>query len=428
VKKLFAVVLILILSCGLFAACKPAYSFFVNGDIAEGQIEIKLSKDKPLDEILAGVTPRSVNYKLMITAQSDGTSALISGADAKECTVILGGNGALNISAPKHPPVARIKDILEITVICAGGDDFRVVYPYGAEYFSYGEAKLLFYTQSGGEQSKDEYTAVKYLPNSVTRVDDFVEGGGIYAYFDDFSVEKVNAGDALEWSNGRICAKGKAVFGFVAGADNFIGDAYYAMKDALDGGKKVITVLADGLSLEQVMHYAEHLSLLKSGYKFAASTHPARSNVALASIVTGKDPKETGITTGGFSTPLVPDIFAYASSAKYIEGNSNLIGTSLEPVLAGKTDLEVFGEAKRAGSPDLLFVHFHGIDDVNHEFTPFSNEALEKILEIEAYINALTEGFSGRVIIISDHGHVAEGGHGYFMPGDMLVPYYVIDL
>jgi len=421
----------------------------INGDIKEFSVEITLKKETPLEEILEGVTPHSDNFRLMITARNDGTSALIDSKDAGACTLVKNENGAVNMTSSKHPPVARIKNILEITVITDVGDDFRVVYPYGADSYSYGSSKLMFYTTSGEQSMVDpetgaEYTAHKYLPKSATKIGDFADAKSVYAYFDNFSIKKADAGDKFAWHNGRIYYEGteSPVFGIVAGADNFIGDAYFAMKDALDANKKVITILPDGLSLEQVINYSDSLNLLKNDCKFAASTHPARSNVALASIVTGCDPHGTGITAGGFKTPNIPDIFACAlqngKTAAYIEGDSALIGTpSIEPVLTGKNDSDVYFAAisARVANPDLLFVHFHGIDDVNHLHTPESSEARDKILQVEGYISELIKGFEGRVIIIPDHGHitVTEGGelrgnHGYFMPGDMFVPYYILDL
>ena len=83
----------------------------------------------------------------------------------------------------------------------------------------------------------------------------------------------------------------------------------------------------------------------------------------------------------------------------------------------------------------MIFAHFHGIDDVNHEFSPLSDRSKQKIIEIEGYIANLIADFDGVVIIVPDHGAVTmtngektEGKHGVFAPQDMFVPYYVLNL
>ncbi|MCL2675821.1 MAG: alkaline phosphatase family protein [Firmicutes bacterium] len=455
-KRFYAIFLLLVVCffTSFFTSCVPSYSIFLNGDIVEKFIEITINGDTPLDETLKKITPRAADYKLLISAKNDGqgknngTSALIDGADAKFCMLYKNEDGGINLSAPKHPAVAGIKNILDITVICGGLDDFRVLYPYGFDGYSFGETKLAFYSAPDESIKTDAETGYKYKaarcnPKAIN-VGDFIEDESkIYAYFDDFGIEKADLAAPLTWKNGRIYYKNNTspVFGFLCGADNFVGDAYYAMKDAIDGNRKVITVLADGLSLEQVRRWADELTLLKSGYKFAASTHIAKTQVATAAILTGKTPRETGVTTGLFKTPLVPDIFTYVKqkgrTAAYILGTSNVIGTpDIQPILAGETDLAVKNKAltKRGENPDLLFVHFKDIDLVNHEFSPQSEQSLAKILEIEGYIKELIEGFKGRLIIVPDHGHITldEGGvtvgnHALFMPGDMFVPYYVFE-
>ena len=125
------------------------------------------------------------------------------------------------------------------------------------------------------------------------------------------------------------------------------------------------------------------------------------------------------------------------SLASAVKANPLGIIAALHYPPEGKcTDMSVYAAAAaaRVANPDLLFVHFHGIDDINHGHTPESEEALAKILETEAYIQALMTGFSGRVIVVSDHGQITvteqgipRGNHGYFAPGDMFVPYYVFD-
>lgn len=81
-----------------------------------------------------------------------------------------------------------------------------------------------------------------------------------------------------------------------------------------------------------------------------------------------------------------------------------------------------------------MFVHFHGIDDANHDYSPYSTESKEKILEVEQYISELIKDYDGNVIIISDHGSVTiedngtkTGKHGVFRVEDMFVPFFFFE-
>ena len=99
------------------------------------------------------------------------------------------------------------------------------------------------------------------------------------------------------------------------------------------------------------------------------------------------------------------------------------------PVLS-LNDEEVYTNAREAlkNNPDLIFVHFHGVDDIAQDYGPYARKTLEKIEEIDDYVRALAESFDGRVIITADHGlHGTEegGAHGIFSSEDMIVPYIV---
>lgn len=64
-----------------------------------------------------------------------------------------------------------------------------------------------------------------------------------------------------------------------------------------------------------------------------------------------------------------------------------------------------------------------------------SEEAKQKIYEIEGYIKELVKNFYGHVIIVPDHGAVTiedtdgtkRGKHSLFKYGDMYVPFYYFE-
>jgi len=107
-----------------------------------------------------------------------------------------------------------------------------------------------------------------------------------------------------------------------------------------------------------------------------------------------------------------------------------MIQTSLAPALS-LDDAEVYANARKAleDGADLLFAHFHEIDDISHQYGPAARQTMKKIREVDGYVHSLAEGFGGRVIIAADHGqHGTEdgyGSHGEFLREDMVVPYLI---
>lgn len=172
--------------------------------------------------------------------------------------------------------------------------------------------------------------------------------------------------------------------------------------------------------------------------KQAYTYYPSISPVGLAAMVTGEAPEANGIQKRGDRELKVKDIFSiYAKAGKstaYIEGDMKLINTSLEPVLCadldgdGLTDNEVLAAALQAlkAKPDLIFVHFHGIDDVSHKYNPKSKEALARTELLDGYCQELVKNWQGAVIITADHGQHTENGlgvHGSLADTDMEIPY-----
>ncbi len=460
----------------VFAGCTNKESesgkyITINGDVEGISVQVDLSdishedvtindttyKGVRLSKVLQKVSllaPVEKSY-LMITAR-DGVSALIDAETASLCHVVE-EEGVFNMKAPEHPRVIGIKDVLEITVVAHEdvevSDDhaLKIVDVEGDRRISFGNCKLLMFEKSG-ESRQNGNLAVKYVKKAPLKAEDFI-GDDFVLYFDNYDMLKVDRDYAgsFVWENGRIYYEtderhDSPVTGIVSGVDTVIFDAFDMMKILLDKNEKVMFILPDGLSYEQVEYYKDNLTILSGNYKKAASVNPAISNVALAAIITGQSPFVTGITKREVKAPNVKDIFEYAASkgktAAYVEGNSVLVVTSEKPKLnvvdsEGYTDKGVFETAmyELGKHPDLIFIHFHGIDDANHEYSPLSEEARQKIFEIEGYIKELVKNFFGHVIIVPDHGAVAiedadgttRGKHNLFKYGDMYVPFYYFE-
>ncbi len=475
-RRVFVVILILLVAMCFFACNKniieeQAYPIKINGDIVGIQQIINLGsltetenekladiddtskKAYKLSTVISEVELLTHNSYLMFTAL-DNASAMIDIDTADDC-YILAYNDELFIDAPKHPRAVGIKNLKEITVIAKEPTEvtqgIKIVTEEKVEILSVGNSKLWFYDETA-ENYQGDNVAYKYQFNDKEiKLEDIVSTDNNYIYCTDFDIIKTKDNQGTLFWNGGLGYKDNnqktnSIIGIVTDVDLIIYDAYKMMKQELDNNNKVMFILPDGLSYQQVQHYADDLSLFKENYRKATSVHPAISNVALASIVTGASPKETEITKREVKKPACADIFDYALSrgktAKYIEGNGNLIVTNIQPIFNaldpnGYSDDNVFDSAMTAlqDDPDLIFIHFHGIDDVNHEYSPISSRAKAKILKTENYIEQLVQEFDGTVIIVPDHGAITyfdsdnnkKGKHGLLQNEDMYVPFYVIN-
>ena len=215
---------------------------------------------------------------------------------------------------------------------------------------------------------------------------------------------------------------------------------------------QVVLILLDGFGY---VRYTEALSeglipsLESLGEPLVAVTaYPPITSVATASVLTGASPQVHGVDRRGVRRTDAETLFDVASSAGLevvaVEGESltfELRGAELQ--LSGDldgngtTDDNVLANALsvlRGGVPDLLFVHFHGVDDAGHSHGPGAPEASAAIERTDAAVGRIVELLPERtlVIILADHGmHEVDedgrlGNHGHLVPRDMLIPVLLV--
>jgi len=211
----------------------------------------------------------------------------------------------------------------------------------------------------------------------------------------------------------------------------------------IDSGGKVMILYLDGFSWKQFQTAAEYGDAAFMNEHFQQSpalsvTKPV-TNAGMAAMITGTPPEINGISDRSKRIFKGTDIFekvtGQGKSAMLIEGNSQVLNTSIEPVLnidrnGNGTDDEVAESALMAlkKDPDLIMVHFHGIDDQGHEAGPYGETTMAKIREIDGYIGQLTESFKGLIVLTADHGmHETDSGgdHGENVEEDMVVPFLI---
>lgn len=211
----------------------------------------------------------------------------------------------------------------------------------------------------------------------------------------------------------------------------------------------VLIVLVDGFGY---LRYQEAVEMGDAPF-FASLAPPLRGMtiyppvtvVAMGSLLTGAPPEVHGVTRRGMGrTTAVETLFDVAANAGLrvvaVEGYAVPFGLrNAEIVLSGDRDGDGFTDDNvldnalavlEAGAPELLFVHFHGIDDAGHDVGPGAPAERAAVTRVDAAVQALVEALppDTLVLILADHGmHVTEGGgdHGHLIERDMLIPIFV---
>ena len=216
----------------------------------------------------------------------------------------------------------------------------------------------------------------------------------------------------------------------------------------------VLLIIVDGLrvdtskQLDTFNAVRKGLGSVPPGADLTAVTgQPSLSNPAAAVIPSGTTQEIHGVTTNWYEGLIkVDNLFTAAKrSGKTTmviagKGWTSLYGDSIGTMYeindaAGDYDEQVFAKAmsvlqaaKAPGGPalpDLMVVHFGGVDNASHEYGALSPENLAAAKKIDGYIGQLLANYDltqRTAILTADHGHIATGGHGGWEPEVTTVP------
>ncbi len=448
--------------------------FFVKGDvkatlIIDGfdkyktvgkTVEGQALKGISIKDILDNAAPYSEDYDVLAVGD-DGLSSLLLGG-LEGANVYLSKNNGWELINERHPISSNIKHLSQLIVVERGEFSPSCVTVIDAENNG------LVYAKSPGQALLGRYTVETYFEGtSQKNYDEKTFGVSVYTPKVIIPLEQYknkvrvicSSGeqqlyDGAGWlelasnrwdfrgSDGKTMIKDvKTVI--VNAPSKSIMDVYGAAENALKNGKDVTVIELDGMGCAAFDFFANKGSIIPpeawGKYEKASVMFRPVSQPGLAAMLAGEDGSKTGILDRSDREPKTGDIFTKATEMKktcaYIEGDGALIKTSQEPVINvdsnknGLTDDEVFDAAMKTSDdkPNLMFVHFHGIDDVSHDKGPYSHEALTTIKQVLDYSVQILEKREGRVIITADHGqhNAGEGGdHGKCIPEDMFVPYW----
>jgi len=211
-----------------------------------------------------------------------------------------------------------------------------------------------------------------------------------------------------------------------------------------------VMILLDGTQYKKLSNMANagELPFLGENGKLqrGITVYPSISTSGSAAFLTGLPPHENGVFGYGYRSTESTTLFDLAvqegKSVTAVEGSSlpfNL--RNAETTLSGDRDGDGFSDDNvyekaldviRSGMPDILYIHFHEIDDMGHSYGPESSQYSSAIERVDQYLsdiyNRLPE--STLIIIFADHGMhtTTEGGnHGTLTANDLVIPIIILE-
>jgi predicted AlkP superfamily pyrophosphatase or phosphodiesterase len=206
-----------------------------------------------------------------------------------------------------------------------------------------------------------------------------------------------------------------------------------------------VMILLDGLQLKKLqslidqgdLPFFENLETVHTGL----TVYPPITTSSTAALLTSTPPLENGVLGYGYRTTDLTTLFDLAiendKSVTAVEGSSlpfNLRNT--ETILSGDRDGNGFSDDNvfsnsidiiQSDLPDILYVHFHEIDDMGHEYGPNSDEYESAIIRINQYLYEIYNALPDQtfIVIFADHGmhDTSDGGnHGTLTAADLIIP------
>lgn len=194
---------------------------------------------------------------------------------------------------------------------------------------------------------------------------------------------------------------------------------------------RVMVVYIDGLGYS--LYRRATLPAIKKRFRCrrARTAFPPLTQPCMASMLTGLWPAQHGIWSRRDHHPRGASLLA-VPGAVLVEADSPPLSLEKPPVLTLPGPGETVDDAvlKAAlplcrGEAPLLIVHFHGLDDREHDVGDQPRLLADKFRELDKAVEQLCAAFHGHVILCADHGahRSGKGGeHGSFTRHDMYVP------
>ncbi len=206
-----------------------------------------------------------------------------------------------------------------------------------------------------------------------------------------------------------------------------------------------VMILLDGTQYQKLHELAdmERLSFFteKTSFQPGLTIYPPITTSASAALLTSLPPQENGVYGYGYRSTENTTLFDLAAqegkTVIAVEGNSlpfNL--RNAETILSGDRDENGFSDDNvftnsidviQSRMPDLLYIHFHEIDDMGHTYGPESDEYASAIQRVNQYLEDIYDALPENtlIVIFADHGmHSTKdgGNHGTLTASDLIIP------
>ncbi len=171
------------------------------------------------------------------------------------------------------------------------------------------------------------------------------------------------------------------------------------------------------------------------------TVYPPVTVSSTASLLTGAPPSITQVYGHGYRSTESTTLFDLASEAGLsvvaVEGASlpfNL--RNADTTLSGDRDGNGWSDDNVYTSamdvilndmPDLLYIHFHEVDDMGHSYGPDSDEYHAALIRVDSYLAEIVDALpeDTLIAIFADHGmHATEdgGNHDSLIASDLIIP------
>lgn len=208
---------------------------------------------------------------------------------------------------------------------------------------------------------------------------------------------------------------------------------------------QAVMILLDGTQYEklQTLIKADALPFF-TGLKTiqpGLTVYPPITTSSTATLLTSMPPGKNGVFGYGYRSTELITLFDLAAdnglSVVAIEGASlpfNL--RNAQTTLSGDRDGNGYSDDNVAANtlqvitsemPDLLYVHFHEIDDMGHAYGPESDAYQEALMRVDGYLSQIYDALPVNtfIAIFADHGmHITDdgGNHGALKTSDLIIP------
>lgn len=437
-------------------------------DIHMDEIEKDNKKIKAmnLEDIILLSKPMTENNDVLLVG-IDGLMSKIDGRNLEKSYIAFSNDNGWEAINYNHTISSNVKHLKEIVIVSNDDrldigmniiDSEKNIKNLTVGELYAGPSTILPYFE--GESKKEKggktYSTTVYTQRRILKVKDILEDykpkkalvmgdRGEIKYIDEYGYFEANK-NHIDYVGKDGKEKVEKIKGVIIDPPKAsITDSYYDISHYIEE-EDVLFLFLDGFGYHQYEYalengYLPFLSNIEKGKK-ALSVYKPVTNAGFAAMITGKSPVENGVYSRKQRKPKVDSIFKLVSDldkkSVLLEGDIKILDTEIDPVLNidrnknGTTDDEVYQSTLKSIDEgyNLVFAHFHGIDDAGHNYGDLSKETMKVIARTDEYIKELALKFEGKIIITADHGmhSVKDGGdHGEFRYEDMIVPYIILE-